>query len=118
MGSRLRLIAAVMAVTAVCGAGVVEAQPTLGSSAPPPGPVLTPWPGGRIRIDAPVGVPWRCSGMSFGAPYLAGQQWVMGPTPIFLQFTTGVDVLVTCATPRTLRSTENWIYNRQVVKPG
>lgn len=60
-----------------------------------------PEPGGLIRIDLPAGEWWNCQGLSAAPPFIqygpAYYQYTLGPNPIFLRFTPGSDVWVSCS---------------------
>jgi hypothetical protein len=83
-------VGAAAAVAIGIGASSAEATP----------PVATPEPGGVIRFDLPPGEWWSCGGYSLQAPFVQFSpgiyQYVLGPSPIYVHFTPGADVLVGC----------------------
>lgn len=82
---------------AIISLGIASAAVFFGAahaSATPP--VVTPQPGGVIRIDLPPGEGWYCAGNSFSAPFLNVTPPVIGPKTWYMGFFPGADVFLGC----------------------
>ncbi|RDI46624.1 hypothetical protein [Nocardia mexicana] len=63
-------------------------------------PIPSSEPSGAIRMDLAPGEWWMCQGVGVQPPYVqfapGYYQFEQGPNPVYLRFTPGADVWVTC----------------------
>ncbi|NMN96734.1 hypothetical protein [Antrihabitans stalactiti] len=87
---RITLQACALAAMSLLGGGVAGATP----------PVVTPEPGGLIRVDIGAGEWWECEGYSLAPPFLQVVPdfyiFELGPTPIYLRYAPGTPAWVSC----------------------